>query len=154
VANVGGLGAFAAKAVKLGMSARASLKAFRAGGGSIRDATWYRAVGEVRRSLANSLDEATRPMNRRPKADEITQIATSKSHGYRQQLSVLVENRQTGEVEAKPFMVRGKGLLTRQAAVNFAVAEFEAGITGSPDRFDERIIGAVYENTLEFIPKE
>jgi hypothetical protein len=145
---------FAAKAVKLGLSGRAGLAAYRAGGGAVANATWYRAVGTVRRTLADSLEEATRPLNRRPQGNEITQIPAAKGFGFRQQLSVMVQNKDTGEVEAHPFTVRGKGLLTRQAAIDYAVSEFEAGVTGSPDRFNERILGAVYENTLEFIPKE
>lgn len=140
---------FAAKALKLGLSGREGLKAYRADGGSVRDATWFRAVGEVRRRLSNSLEEATRPLNRRPRGDEIIPIRSPKGSGYIQQVSVLVEDKETGDVATRPFFVRGRGLLTRQATIDAAIEAFETGVTGSPDRYNERILGAVYENTLE-----
>ena len=145
---------WAIKAVKTGLSARAGLKAFRAGGGAVRDATWYRAVAEVRRTLSDSLEEATRPLNRRPKGEEITPITTGKQRGYLQQVSVFVQDRESGEVVSRPFSLRGRGLLTRQAAVNAAIEAFEGGVTGSPDRYNETVLGAAYENTLELIPRE
>lgn len=146
--------AYAIKAVKSGMSGRAGLAAFRAGGGKVADATWYRTMGEVRRSLSDSLDEASRPLNRRPTAAEITPITTPKQAGYIQQLSVFVRDKETGEVTSKPFTIRGRGLLTRQKAIAAAVEAFENGVVGSPDQYDEEILGAAYENTLELRPRE
>lgn len=144
---------FAIKAVKTGLSARAGLKAFRAGGGSIKDATWFRTVAEVRRTLADSLEEATRPANRRPKGDEITYVSSAKQDYYYQHVNVFVQDKATGVVESRPFSLRGRGLLTRKAAMQAAMEAFEKGVTGSPDRFDETIIGATYTGTIGLIPR-
>lgn len=146
--------ASAINAVKFGLSGRAGLRAFREGGGRISDATWYRTIGEVRRSFSDYLDEATRPLNRRPRGDEITRITTPKARGYNQQVSVFVLDKDTGEVEARPFSLRGRGLLTRKAAVNAAVEAFANGVTGSPEHMNEVVLGAAYESTFEYTQGE
>lgn len=108
--------AAAIKAVKSGMSARAGLAAYRAGGGSIRDATWYRTVAEVRRTIGDSLQEATRGQNRKPSGDEITVLTTKRQAQFIQQVSVFVRDRATGEVEARPFSWRTKSADHPQAS--------------------------------------
>jgi hypothetical protein len=143
----------AIKAVKSGLSANAGYRAFQAAGGAVARATWLRTVGEIRRTLSNQLDEATRPLNRRPTANEITPISTKTRSGYIQQVDVYVRNRDTGEVESRPFSWRTQVLVTRQAAVNEALAAFDTGVTGSPDRFNETVLGATYTSTLQLTPR-
>lgn len=144
--------AFAVKAVKSGLSANAGYRAFRDAGGHVARATWLRTVAEVRRTLSDSLDEATRPLGRKPNASEITTISTRKRSGFIQQVDVYVRDRATGEVEARPFSWRTRVLITRKAAVGEALAAFTSGVIGSPDAFDEQILGATYVGTLELQP--
>lgn len=144
---------FALKTVRSGLSARAGLRAFRAGGGRVADSTWFRTVAEVRRSLADSLHEATKPLNRRPTGDEITNITVPKGRGYQQNALVFVRDRDTGDVTAKNFSVRGRGLLTRKATLDAAVEAFSTGVTNSPESFNEEIIGAAYDSTFYYGPE-
>jgi hypothetical protein len=153
MASIPSVVAAAIKAVKSGLSANAGYRSFQAAGGSIARATWLRTVGEVRRTLSNQLDEASRPLNRRPVASEITPISTKTRSGYIQQVDVYVRNRDTGEVESRPFSWRTQVLVTRQAAVNEALAAFDTGVTGSPDRFNETVLGATYTSTLQLNPR-
>lgn len=146
--------AFAIKAVKSGLSANAGYRAFRDAGGHVARATWLRTVAEVRRTLSDSLDEATRPLGRKPLPDEVTTISTRKRSGFIQQVDVYVRDRATGEVEARPFSWRTQVLITRKAAVNEALAAFDLGVTGSPDTFDEQILGATYVGTLALQPRQ
>lgn len=138
--------------VKAGTSARAGLASFRAGGGRTTDATWYRMVAEARRSLGDRLAEAGRPLNRRPTGDEITTMSTRTKTGYWQEVSVFSRDRVTGEVKSSPFIVRGSGLVTRQAALRAALDEWEAGGAGSTNPDDEVVLGAAYVSTLELVP--
>jgi hypothetical protein len=138
--------------LRQGLSARAGLKQFRAGGGRTTDATWFRVVAEARRSLGEQLAEANRPLNRRPSGHEITTMSTRTRTGFWQQVEVFVRNRATGAVESHPFVVRGDGLVTRQAAIRAAVDEWEAGIAGSVNVDEHEVLGAAYVSTLELRP--
>jgi hypothetical protein len=142
----------AIRAVRAGMSARAGLRSFRAEGGAVTDATWFRVVGEVRRTLANNLDEASRPLNRRPLGAEITTMTTRRQTGYWQQVEVFTRDRITGEVKSSPFVVRSPGLLTRQAAIRAALDEYHAGAAGSVNPDEEDVLGAAYTSTMELSP--
>lgn len=145
--------AAALKAVAQGVSGNAAYRAFQAAGGAVRRATFQRTVAEVRRTLADQLDEATRPLNRRPSADEITVISSAKHSGYRQHVDVYVRDRETGEVESRPFSWKTQVVITRQAAIQQALNAFNDGVTGSPDRFNEEILGATYTGTIQLIPR-
>lgn len=145
--------AAAIKAVASGVSGNAAYRAFQAAGGAVRRATFQRTIAEVRRTLSDQLDEATRPQNRRPTADEITTVSSITRSGFIQQVDVYVRDRETGEVESRPFSWRTQVVVTRQAAVNEAMAAFNNGVTGSPDRFNEEVLGATYTGTLQLIPR-
>lgn len=151
--DAGDVLAAAQATVRSGVSANAGYRAFQAGGGSIARATWLRTVAEVRARASDSLNEVGRPINRKPTADEITQLSTNHQARYIQQVDVYVRDRDTGEVEVRPFSWRGQALITRQAAVNEALAAFDTGVTGSPDRFNETVLGATYTGTLQLVPR-
>lgn len=144
---------FAIRAVSAGMSARAGLRAYRAGGGAIADSRWYRLVGEVRRNLSGRLDEATRPLGRRPTGDEVRQFPHAVQSGYIQQVEIYVYKRDTGQVVAQPFSVRGDSLVTRQAAVDHAVGVWTAGAANKTLDVDESILGAAYVGTYILDPE-
>lgn len=144
---------FAAKTVREGMSARAGLRGFRSGGGRVTDSTWFRLVGEARRQLADRIDETGRPLNRRPSGDEVTRISTQRRSGFWQEVEVFWRDRSTNEVGSSPFVLRGSGLSTRQAVIDFAMGEWQAGSSGSPNPDDHEVLGAAYVSTLELFPE-
>lgn len=152
-AGTGDVLAAAQATVRAGVSANAGYRAFQAGGGSVARATWLRTVAEVQRRASDYLQEAGRPSNRKPTADEITVLSTNHQARIIQQVDVYVRNRDTGEIDVRPFSWRGQALITRQAAVNEALAAFDTGITGSPDRFNETVLGATYTGTLQLVPR-
>lgn len=139
--------------VRAGVSANAGYRAFQAGGGQIARATWLRTVAEVRRRASDYLEEAGRPLGRKPTADEITVLSTNHQARIIQQVDVYVRDRDTGEIDVKPFSWRGQALITRQAAINEALAAFDTGVTGSPDRFNETVLGATYTGTIRLVPR-
>lgn len=143
----------AIKAVKAGLSANQGYRDFQAGGGGVARGTWLRTVAEVRRTLADQMDEALRPLNRRPTAGEITPVTSKTKSGYIQMAEVYVKDRETGDVVAKPFSFRATALSSRQGVLNMALNAFDDGVTGSPDRFNEQVLGATYTGTIQLIPR-
>jgi len=144
---------FATKTVREGLSARAGLRGFRAGGGRVTDSTWFRLVGEARRNLADRITETGRPLGRRPTGDEITRVTSQRRTGYWQEVEVFWRDRQTGEVGSSPFVLRGSGLSTRQTVIDFAIGEWSAGSSGTPNPDDMEVLGAAYVSTLELSPE-
>ena len=140
---------YAARTVRDGLSARAGLAAARAAGARTGDAKWFRLVAEARRTLSESLLETGRPLARRPTGNEITTVTSRKHSGYWQQVEVFWRDRVSGEVGSSPFVHRSDGLVTRQAAVNFALGEWAAGGAGSVNQDDYEVLGASYVSTLE-----
>lgn len=142
----------AASTVRGGLSARAGLSAYRAGGGRVMDSTWFRLVAEARRTLSESIAETGRPLNRRPTGDEITSVTSRSKSGFWQQVEVFWRDRTTGEVGSSPFVLRSPGLLTRQKVIGFAIGEWSAGSSGTPNPNEHEVLGAAYVSTLELIP--
>jgi hypothetical protein len=142
----------AVKAVKLGMSARAGLLAARAAGVGIRDATWFRIMGEVQRSLANQVSEPSRPLNRRPIGEEISTLTTKVATGYLQYVDVYVRDRASGAVSRRPYGVRSNTLLTRQAVIKRAVNAFQTFTSGPEPSYPEQVLGANYTTTYRMTP--
>jgi hypothetical protein len=144
--------ASAIQTVKAGISARAGLRAFRAGGGVTGDAKWFRMVSEARRAIGDRVAEATRPLNRRPTGTEITQVSSRVRTGFWQEVEIFLRDRSTGDIRTQTFTLRGQGLSTRQAVIRFAVDEANAGSAGSINNEDDEVLGAAYVSTLELVP--
>jgi len=117
------------------------------------DSTWFRLVGEARRTLSESLAETSRPLNRRPSGDEVTRVTSRVKSGYWQQVEVFYRDRATGDVSSAPFILRSDGLTTRQKVIDFAIGEWMAGSSGTPNPDDHEVLGAAYVSTLELIPE-
>lgn len=139
----------AVRTVREGLSGRTGLSAYREGGGEIRDATWYRMISEARAAIAGREAEAGAPLNRRPTADEVNDWVTPRSRGYIQQVEVAVRDRDTGQVIMLPYSVRGTGLLTRQEAIDEALAHYTPEGT---DGERQVILGALSVGTYRMIP--
>lgn len=142
----------AVMAVKNGLSARAGLVAARAAGVAVRDATWFRVVGQVQRSLTNQMDEAGAPLNRRPQGAVISTMPARTATGYMQYVDVYVRDRQTGAVSTRPYAVRTTNLRTRQSIVNQALNAFQSFVGQGPSLYPEQVLGANYTATYVFAP--
>jgi hypothetical protein len=139
----------AVRTVREGLSARGGLSAYRGAGGEIRDATWYRMVSEARAAIAGREREAGAPLNRMPVADEITQWSTPRARGFIQQVEVAVRDRDTGQVLMLPYSVRGDRLVTRQEAIDEALAHYTPEGT---DGERQVILGALSVGVYRMMP--
>lgn len=138
--------------VKRGQSGRAGLLAARAEGVQVRDATWFRLVGEVRRALANQIGEASAPLNRRPIGQEISTLSTKVAKGFVQYVDVYVRDRASGIVARRYFAVRSPTLLTRQAVIGRALTSFTTFTAGPDASYAEQVLGAIYTATYQMQP--
>lgn len=139
-------------AVKAGLSARAGLAAARAAGVSVRDATWFRIVSEVRRSLSNQIDEANRPLNRRPLANEVSTLTTKAAQGFIQYADVFVRDRDTGIVSIRHYAVRSNTLQARGNVTKKAIDRFAQETTPEGNYSRETVLGAAYTATYQMVP--
>lgn len=120
---------------------------------SISREAWGRAIGQARAALANRVGEATRPLNRRPIAGEITPYTSRTARGFMQYIDVYVQDALTGEVRSQPWAVRTDTLLSRQAVINRALARYEAATLPEGTFEGETVVGAAYAGTVEFLPE-
>lgn len=140
---------FAVRTVRDGLSGRAGLAAYRAGGGSIRDATWFRMVAEARTAVAGRELEVGRPLDRRPVTGEFVQWTTQKARGFIQQVEVIVRDRDTGGVTPLPYSLSGTRTVTRQQAIDSALGHYN---TEGTDAARQVFLGAIYVGTYIMTP--
>lgn len=155
------LAQFAFNAVKAGQSARAGLTAVRQAGLKVRDATWFRMVGEARAHYGNRIAELSRPQNVRPKAGEITALPTKTARGYRQYVDIWIRPKGADQPIVVTQAIVTPKLLSRQAAVDAAIrgyrsAQGRRALTGATLTTlpDAAIVGAIYTATLQFVPED
>lgn len=147
------------RTVKEGVSARAGLARARADGLKIRDATWFRGIGEIRNHYGQTLSELDRPLNRRPTPTEIAPLSSKKARGYIQYVDLVVTNRTTGTVSMRPQAVHTSRLMSREAVIEVAVNRYRGAVDRSkvsPATWgtdpDEVVEGGIYTATQQFRP--
>jgi hypothetical protein len=156
------LAQFAFNTVRAGVSAREGLRQLRDAGLKVRDATWYRAVGEARAHYAGRLSELSRPQNRRPRgAAEITRIDTKTQRGFRQYVDVWIRPKGGAEPVRVTQAIVTDTLMSRQRAIDTAVegyrrAQARRAVTGATMTTlpDAEILGGIYTATLGLVPED
>lgn len=155
------LAQFAFRAVRDGLSARAGLALVREAGLKVRDATWFRQMGEARAHYSGRLSELTRPLNRRPTPQEVTRIPTKVNRGFRQYVDIWVRPRGSDAPIIVSQAIVTQQLMSRARAVDMAIqgyrrAQARRQVTGPTITTlpDAEILGGVYTATLEFMPED
>lgn len=139
--------------VRIGLSARDGLLAFREQGGKIRDATWFSLYAEVKANYAGQIGLSSELLTARPGFSEIGELRTKTATGYLQYAQVYVRDQQTGVVSTRPFAVRSQSLITRGEVVNKALNAFSANAGPSGNYAGEQVIGAAYTATHQMFPQ-
>lgn len=121
---------------------------------TITRADWATAIGQARAALANRVSELSRPLNRRPVAGEMTAYRSRTARGFMQYIDVYVRDRETGLITAQPWAMRTDTLISRQSAINQALARYEAATLPEGTFEGEVVIGASYAGTVYFEPQE
>jgi len=140
----------AAQGIKQGLSANAALRALRAAGGAIARGTWLRLYAQTRAEMDAESAEVSRPLDRRPRASEITYYETKQATGYLQHVDIYVRDRATGEVLAQPYSVKSDSLMTRADVIETALEAYGQ----HAERYGQTVLGATYTSTYLFAPSE
>lgn len=120
---------------------------------SITREAWARAVGEARAAIANSVQEVTRPLNRRPLPGEITRYTSRTKTGYLQYAKIYTRDRETGLVSENYWSMRTDTLRSRQSVLTAGLSRYEAATLPEGTFEGEEIVGAEYAGTVEMIPE-
>lgn len=120
---------------------------------SITREAWARAVGEARAAIANTLNEAVRPLNRRPVPGEYTTYTTRSKTGFLQYVKMFTRDRETGIVSENWWSFKTDSLKSRQSVLNEAWNRFEAATLPEGTFEGEEVIGAQYAGTVQMIPE-
>lgn len=116
--------------------------------------SWATAIAQARAALSNRVSELSRPLNRRPTQNEMTPYRSRTATGFMQYIDVYVRDRETGIITAQPWAMRTNAVISRQAAVNLALARYEAATLPEGTFEGEVVIGASYAGTVFFEPQE
>lgn len=109
---------------------------------------WGAAIGEARAAIAQRVAEVTRPLNRRPTADEISATLTRNSSSkYWQQVEVFIRDQATGARSIYHMTVKTDTLRSRLAVVNQAIDTIQSRIDSAPEDYPVDIIGFAYTGT-------
>lgn len=137
---------FIREMVSAGKSATAGLAEFRQAGGSIRTQRWYAAFGELQHELNTRPRVVEAPLNRRPVAEEITRVTSSRPNAFNYRHGVIVYNNETGMRETMPVIVRSKTLIT------YGEAQQQAMQTILDTGYDLQVVGAFTTAVSQLVP--
>jgi|SRR6266852_1235876 len=140
---------WALHAVTQGWSARAGLDRYRAEGGHIADATWFRLTGEIQATLAQREGVYNEPVNLRPVASEIRTWEVRHGTGFIHQVEVLVRDRKTNQVISVPYSAQSRTLRSRISVLTEALSVYS---DENAKKYDQQILGAIYTGTYQMIP--
>lgn len=115
---------------------------------------WDIALHEARQILAHKRDELSKPLNRRPMANEILPFKVSTPGGWIQQVEVYVRDRDTGLVDTRHFSIRTDTLRARMTIVKDAWNQFQKSIDEKPEDYPEEVVGVAYVGTYNLIAKK
>lgn len=109
---------------------------------------WASAIGEARAALAQRVSESTRPLNRRPTADELGPTLTRNSSSkYWQTVEVFIRDQATGARSIYHMTIKTETLRSRLAVVNQAIETIQSRIDSAPEDYPVDIIGFAYTGT-------
>ena len=139
-----------ASSVRQGLSATSALKEYRANGGSIRDAVWYKLYAEQKASVDKIGSETTAPLSSTPVASEIVPMTTKRATGYLQTMDIYARLKGTDVVVTRPFMITTSTLLSRGEALTQAMTTMQQAV--DEERYEEVLLGGVYTGTRAMTP--
>lgn len=141
-----------AASIREGLSASAGLREYRANGGSIRDATWYRLYAEQKSSVDKIGYESTAPLGAVPTASEIVPMTTKRATGFLQTMDIYTRLTGTDVIVTRPFMITTSELLSRGEALTQAMTTMQQAV--DEERYSETLLGGIYTGTRVMTPGE
>lgn len=135
-------------AVRGGMSQNALIKQLRALGQGARDSEVRALYRLAQETLKNHPDEPFGDPNLVPDLATAAPWPTVSSSGVKQAVEVTYRQKATGTLITVPYMVHSENGVTRQEAINAAIAAYE----GHAERYKQELVGAVHAKTFVLRP--
>lgn len=148
MAKVLGLLPAALLAAKEGMSARAFGRLMRELGEGARSSEMDQLYGLAKEMVAKSGDAIFADIRLQPLPSEITPWASKSATGIRQNVSILVRERATGNIRAVPYSSYSASGVTREQAMAAGLSAYGT----NNESYNTDIIGAVHGATYEYVP--
>lgn len=120
---------------------------------ALTEEEWRTAIADARQVLRNRANELSRNLAAKPKAGEINPFRVKNPGGYFQQVEVFVQDRDTGEIEARPFSYRTDTLKARFKVAKEVWDIFQKAIDEQPEQYRETILSVAYVGTHELLPR-
>lgn len=120
---------------------------------TLTEEEWESALVEARGILRNRANELSRPLNRRPIAEEILPFRVSNPGGWLQQVEVYVRDNDTGLIDTRHYSYKTDTLRARMTVVREVWTQFANAIAERPDEYPEEVIGVSYVGTYTLEPR-
>ena len=138
------------RAVSQGVNATEALNLYRAAGGEIRTATWYRLYGEIAAVRESIAQELQRPLHRAPTGEEMSTWTTRRRQGIAQQVNVYMREQQSGIIIAKPYTAIVREPRSRQSVIEEALTNYGE----NQKQYGLQPLGALYVGTYQLEPTD
>lgn len=121
---------------------------------NLTEAEWREALAEARAILRNRTDELSRPLNRRPIAEEIRDFPVKSPGGFFQQVEVFVKDTATGLIDVRHYSYKTDTLRSRINVIREVIQIFKDQASENPEDYPEEIVSAAYVGTHRLVPRE
>lgn len=148
MARILGLLPAALIAAKEGMSARAFGRLMRELGEGARSSEMDKMYGLAKQMIATSGDEIFRNISLAPLPSEMTPWTSKGATGVRQNVSVIIRERSTGNIRSVPYSAYSATGTTREEAMASALSSYST----NNEAYNTEIIGAVHGATYQYTP--
>jgi hypothetical protein len=144
------LGAFPAAlvAVRGGMSQNALIRQLRALGQGARDSEVRALYKLAQQTLKNNPDEPFGDPNLVPDLATASPWPTVSASGVKQAVEVTYRQKATGTLITVPYQVSSENGVTRQEAINAAIAAYES----KAEQYGQELVGAVHTKVFALTP--
>jgi hypothetical protein len=144
------LGAFPAAliAAKNGMSQNALIRQLRALGQGARESEVRALYRLAQATLRNNPDEPFGDPNLVPDLATASPWPTISATGVKQAVEVTYRQKATGTLITLPYQVSSENGVTRQEAINAAIAAYES----NAEQYGQELVGAVHTKVFTLVP--
>ena len=135
-------------AVRDGLSAAEFGRALRAAGMGARESEVRALYKIAKATVSKSPEEPFADLNSVPDLTGATPWPTVSARGVSQAVEITYRQRSTGTLITVPYQVHSEGGVTRQQAIEEAVAKYRS----KAEQYDQELVGAVHTKVFNYLP--
>lgn len=143
----------AIRTIKGGLGQASTLNMLRTIDPTLTEDDWREALAEARAIIRNRVDELSRPLNRRPIAEEIRDFPVKSPGGFIQQVEVFVRDTGTGLIDTRHYSYLTDTLRARMTVTREVLRIFDEAIAENPEDYPEEVVGVAYVGTHRLVAR-